>query len=67
MALTITDFMAKQTSLYAAVYPIEPRNGELYHTVDDAFNKEGVYPFLMISADDVSGDDKRRYQSVENG
>lgn len=48
-------FYGEANSLYAALYPIEPRNGELYHTVDDAFNKEGVYPFLMISADDVSG------------
>lgn len=47
-------FYGEANSYYAAVYPIEPRNGELYHTVEDAFNKEGVYPFLMVSADDVT-------------
>ncbi len=48
-------FYGEANSLFAPMYPIEPQNGQLYHTVEDAFDKEGVYPFLMVSADDVSG------------
>lgn len=47
-------FYGEANNYYAPSIPIEPQNGQLYHTVEDAFKKEGVYPLLMVSADDVT-------------
>ena len=46
-------FYGEANSFYAQMYPIEYQNGALYPTIDKAFEKEGAYPFLMVSADDV--------------
>ena len=54
MNFNYNGFYDETNNAYAITYPIEPRNGSLYHTIEVAFDYEGVYPSLMVSADDVT-------------
>lgn len=54
MNFNYNGFYDETNNVYAITYPIEPRNGSLYHTIEVAFDYEGVYPSLMVSADDVT-------------
>lgn len=48
-------FYGEANSYYAlsSQIGIGNQNGQLYHTVPDAFNHEGVYPNLMVCGDDI--------------
>ena len=47
------EFYGEANSFYAVKIPVGIQNGQLYATVQAAFNQEGAYPNLMVSGDDI--------------
>ena len=53
MRFDYNEFYGEANSFYAVQYPVGIQNGQLYATVEAAFNLEGAYPNLMVSGDDI--------------
>lgn len=61
------EFYGESNAKFAVTFPMGGRNGELYNTPDQAFTKEGAYPVLMVSGDDVSDETGRESYPWKTG